>query len=55
MNEFGDQNGMVFVVEGLIEIHETDMKIFCRLLESGEPVMEHIIARIVLRCLYLSI
>ena len=55
MNEFGDQNGMVFLVEGLIEIHETDMKIFCRLLESGEPVMGHIIARIVLRCLYLSI
>ena len=55
MNEFGDQNGMVFVVEGLIEIQETDTKIFCGLLETGEPVMEHIIARIVLRRLYLSI
>ena len=42
MNEFGDQNGMVYVVEVLTEIQETDTKIFCGLLETGESVKEHI-------------
>ena len=55
MNEFGDQNGVVYVVEVLTEIQETDTKKFCGLLETGEPVMEHIIARIILTYLSLSI
>lgn len=55
MNEFGDQNGVVYLVEVLNEIQETDTKIFCGLLETGEPVMEHIIARIILPYLSLSI
>ena len=58
MNEFRDQNGMVYVVEGLItKIQVRDIQIFCGLLETGQSVMdgEHIIARIVLPRLYLFI